>query len=86
MSRGVMSILSFQSRLIDRFVTRGEFDLMLLRPLEITFHFSCHRINVVGLVHLGIGTGYFLYGARLLALSGRRCTSPRYSSSLPAGP
>ena len=65
MSRGVMSILSFQSRLIDRFVTRGEFDLMLLRPLEITFHFSCHRINVVGLVHLGIGTGYFLYGARL---------------------
>ncbi|MCE2450347.1 MAG: ABC-2 family transporter protein [Candidatus Latescibacteria bacterium] len=65
MSRGVMSILSFQSRLIDRFVTRGEFDLMLLRPLEVTFHFSCHRINVVGLVHLGIGTGYFLYGARL---------------------
>ena len=60
-----MSILSIQSRLIDRFVTRGEFDLMLLRPLEVTFHFSCHRINVVGLVHLGIGTGYFLYGARL---------------------
>ena len=65
MSRGVMSILSFQSRQIGRFVTRGEFDLMLLRPLEITFHFSCNRINVVGLVHLGIGTGYFLYGARL---------------------
>ena len=37
MSRGVMSILSFQSRQIDRFVTRGEFDVMLLRPLEITF-------------------------------------------------
>ena len=38
---------------------------MLLRPLEIALHFSCNRINVVGLVHLGIGTGYFLYGARL---------------------
>ena len=64
MSRGVMSILSFQSRQIDRFVTRGEFDLMLLRPLEITFHFSFNRINVVGFVHLAIGVGYFLYGAR----------------------
>jgi len=65
MSRGVMSIISFQSREIDRFVTRGEFDLMLLQPLEMTFHFSINRINVVGLVHLGIGAGYFLYGARL---------------------
>ena len=65
MSRGVMSILSFQSRLIDRFVTRGEFDLLLIRPLDVTFQFSFNNINVVGFLHLIIGTGYFLYGARL---------------------
>ena len=65
MSRGVMSILSFQSRLIDRFVTRGEFDLLLLRPLNVTFHFSFNNSNIVGFLHLTIGTGYFLYGARL---------------------
>jgi ABC-2 type transport system ATP-binding protein len=66
MSPSVMSILSFQFRQIDRFVTRGEFDLMLLRPLEITFHFSFNQVNVVGFVHLGIGLGYFLYGADLV--------------------
>lgn len=68
-SRGVMSILSFQSRLIDRFVTRGEFDLLLLRPLQVTFHFSFNNINLVGFLHLGIGSGYFLYGARLAGLA-----------------
>jgi ABC-2 type transport system permease protein len=65
MSRGVMSILSFQSRQIDSYVTRGQFDLMLLRPLDTTFHFSFSGINVVGFLHLGIGTGFFLYGARM---------------------
>ncbi len=33
LSRGVMSVLSFQSRQIDEYVTRGTFDGMLLHPL-----------------------------------------------------
>jgi ABC-2 type transport system permease protein len=64
-SRGVMSILSFQSRQIDEYVTRGEFDRLLVRPLDVTFQFAASSINLVGFVHLGIGLGYFLYGAHL---------------------
>lgn len=64
-SRGVMSIISFQSRLIDRYVTHGEFDRLLVRPLDVTFQFSVNNINLVGFVHLTIGLGYFLYGAHL---------------------
>jgi ABC-2 type transport system permease protein len=65
LSRGVMSVLSFQSRQIDEYVTRGTFDGMLLHPLNTTFYFSFNGINVVGFVHMAIGTGYFLYGAQL---------------------
>ncbi len=64
-SRGVMSIISFQSRQIDRYVTHGEFDRLLVRPMGVAFQFAINRINVVGFVHLTIGLGYFLYGAHL---------------------
>ena len=66
MSRGVMSILSFQSRRIDMMVTRAEFDRLLLRPLDVTFQFSFNNVNLVGLLHLTIGTAYFIYGSRLV--------------------
>lgn len=65
-SRGVMSIISFQSRQIDNYVTRGEFDRLLVRPLDVTFQFAISGINVVGLVHFFIGIGYFIYGAHLV--------------------
>jgi ABC-2 type transport system permease protein len=64
-SRGVMSIISFQSRLIDRYVTRGEFDRLLTRPMDVTFQFAVNNVNLVGFVHLFIGLGYLLYGAHL---------------------
>lgn len=64
-SRGIMSIISFQSREIDEYVTRGEFDRLLVRPLDVTFQFAVNSINLVGFVHLVIGLGYFIYGAHL---------------------
>ena len=64
-SRGVMSIISFQSRLIDQYVTQGQFDRLLLRPLDVTFQFAINNINLVGFVHLSIGLAYFAYGAHL---------------------
>ena len=65
-SRGVMSILSFQSRLIDSMVTQGEFDRLLLRPLSVVFQFAVNHINLVGLVHLTIGLAYFGYGCHMV--------------------
>ena len=65
-SRGIMSILSFQSRQIDDMVTRGEFDLLLLRPLSVTFQFAANKINLVGLLHVYIGIAFFSYGAELV--------------------
>ena len=44
-SRGVMSIISFQSRQINRYVTQGEFDRLLVRPLDVAF-LTCPQLCI----------------------------------------
>ena len=63
-SRGVVQTLSFQSREIDAMVTRGEFDQLLVRPMNVTFQFAVNNIDLLGLAYVVVGPIYFAYGCQ----------------------
>ncbi len=64
LSHGLMVVLFIQTWWIDNFVVYGEFDRLMLRPLNVFFQFCVLRINFVGLTDLIPGVAIFWYGCR----------------------
>ncbi|MFH0878424.1 MAG: ABC-2 family transporter protein [Lentisphaerota bacterium] len=64
LSHGLMVLLFIQTWSIDQFVVQGDFDRLLLRPLDVFFQFCVARINFIGLTDLIPGIAIFAYGCR----------------------
>jgi len=67
LSHGLMVIFFIQTWGIDGFVVHGLLDRLLLRPLNVFFHFSVLYINFIGIIDLILGTIIFAYGCRQVA-------------------
>lgn len=66
LSHGLMVVFFIQTWFIEQWVVRGEFDRLLLRPLNVYFHLSVVFINFIGLIDLIPGTIIFGYACRQL--------------------
>ncbi len=64
LSHGLMVIFFIQTWGIQDWVIRGDFDRLLLRPLNVFFHFSVVYINFIGAIDLIPGSIIFAYGCR----------------------
>jgi ABC-2 type transport system permease protein len=62
-SHALSVIIFIQTWYIDGLVIHGEFDRMLLRPMNIYFQFCFHYINLIGLTDMLPGIIIFIYGA-----------------------
>lgn len=61
-SHGLQDLFFIQTRNIEGYVIYGEFDRMLLRPLDIFFQFCFGEINLCGIITLLPGVVIFGYG------------------------
>ena len=62
-SHALSIIIFIQTWYIDGLVIHGEFDRMLLRPMNVYFQFCVHYINLIGLTDMLPGIIIFIYGA-----------------------
>lgn len=60
-SHGIMITLAIQTWSIDDYVIRGEFDRMIVRPMNIFFQFLVTNVNFVGLLDILTGGIIFAY-------------------------
>ncbi len=64
LSHGLMVIFFIQTWGMQDWVINGEFDRLLVRPLNVLFHFSFVYINLIGVIDLIPGSVIFAYGCR----------------------
>ena len=69
LSHGLMMVFSVQNWWIETYVVQGEFDRMLLRPLNVFFQFSVTYINFIGLMDVLVGGTIFIYSCHLINLN-----------------
>ena len=69
LSHGLMMVFSAQNWWMESYVIRGEFDRMLLRPINVFFHFTVTYINIIGFMDVAVGTTIFLYGCKLIGFN-----------------
>jgi len=69
LSHGIMVVFSVQNWFLDRYVNRGEFDRMLLRPLNVFFQFSVSYVNIIGIMDVLVGLSVFIYSCVLVKFS-----------------
>ena len=62
-SHALSIIIFIQTWGIDGLVIYGEFDRMLLRPMNVYFQFCVYYINLIGLTDMLPGIIIFIYGA-----------------------
>lgn len=65
-SHAVMTIFTAQLWWMQNYIIRGEFDRMLLRPLNVYYQFLSSEINFIALMDLITGGVIFSYGCRLV--------------------
>jgi ABC-2 type transport system permease protein len=70
-SHGIMIILFIQTWNIENMVIRGNFDRLLLRPMNVFFQLIVSYINLIGITDLVPGIIIFLYGCKMVAF---QCT------------
>ena len=61
-SHALAVLIFIQTWGIDRLVIRGEFDRMLVRPLNVYYQFCIQRFNLIGLTDMLPGGIIFIYG------------------------
>lgn len=66
LSHGLMVMFAIQTWNIEGYVTRGEFDRMLLRPMNVFFQFITNYINFIGLTDIFTGGIIFAIGCKLV--------------------
>lgn len=66
LSHGLMVVFAIQTWNIEGYVTRGEFDRMLLRPMNVFFQFITNYINFIGLTDIFTGGIIFAIGCKLV--------------------
>lgn len=69
LSHGLMMVFSVQNWWIETSVVRGEFDRMLLRPINVFFQFSVTYINFIGLMDVLVGGTIFIYSCYLIGFN-----------------
>ncbi|SFT17084.1 ABC transporter permease [Paenibacillus sp. BC26] len=62
LSHGLSVIFFIQTWHIDNMVIRGDFDRMLLRPMNVFFQFVVNYVNFIGFIDLIPGFLIFFYG------------------------
>ncbi|MBW5445044.1 ABC transporter permease [Cohnella sp. CFH 77786] len=65
-SHGIMVVLFINTWHIDNMVINGQFDRLLLRPMNVFFQLVSSYFNFIGLIDLIPGTVVFLYGCHLV--------------------
>lgn len=65
-SHGLQIVFAIQSWYIEFYVTRGGFDRMLLRPMNVFFQFTFDYTNLIGVIDLLTGVVLFAIGCRLV--------------------
>ncbi|XEC93607.1 ABC transporter permease [Paenibacillus tarimensis] len=66
LSHGVMVVLFITTWHMDRMVTEGGYDRLLLRPMNVFFQLIASYFNFIGLIDLIPGVIIFLYGCHLV--------------------
>lgn len=69
LSHGLMVVFSVQYWFLDRYVNQGEFDRMLLRPVNVYFQFSVSYLNIIGIMDVIVGATIFAYSCSLIHFS-----------------
>jgi ABC-2 type transport system permease protein len=66
LSHGILVVLFINTWHMDSMVIHGQFDRLLLRPMNVFFQLVASYFNFIGLIDLIPGTIIFLYGAHLV--------------------
>ena len=69
LSHGIMIVVSVQSWFIEYYVVNGEFDRMLLRPMNVFYQFTFSNINLIGVFDIITGIIVFGIGCRLVGFA-----------------
>lgn len=64
LSHGLMVVLFIRTWHMESMVVYGEFDRMLLRPLNVFFQLTVNYVNLIGVFDIIPGIIIFLYGCR----------------------
>ncbi len=64
MSHGFSIVLFIQTWYMGSLLLHGEFDIFMLRPLNVLFQFLFLRFNLIGVTDLIPGTIIFIYGCQ----------------------
>lgn len=65
-SHGLMMVFSVQNWWIENYVLHGDFDRMIVRPLDVFFQFTVKYINIVGIMDVLVGLTIFVYGCHMV--------------------
>ena len=68
-SHGLQVIFFIQTWFVSDYVTNGDFDRYLLRPLNVFFQFIIQYVNLIGVLDLIPGIIIFLYGANAVGFT-----------------
>lgn len=66
LSHGILVVLFINTWHMDNMVIHGQFDRLLLRPMNVFFQLMASYFNFIGLIDLIPGTIIFLYGCHLV--------------------
>ena len=66
LSHGILVVLFINTWHMDSMVIHGQFDRLLLRPMNVFFQLVASYFNFIGLIDLIPGTIIFLYGCHLV--------------------
>ncbi|MCK4799230.1 MAG: ABC-2 family transporter protein [Spirochaetes bacterium] len=73
LSHGLQVVFFIQTWNMERFVVKGEFDRMLVRPMNVFFQFIIRNINLVGFTDMIPGTVIFLYASKQIGFVWNIC-------------
>lgn len=66
LSHGLKTMFFIQAHFIDHWVTQGEYDRLLLRPMNVFYQFMVGNVNLIGLLDLLPGAVVFFYACHLV--------------------
>ncbi|MFH1369517.1 MAG: ABC-2 family transporter protein [Elusimicrobiota bacterium] len=66
MSHGLVVIFFVQTWMIGRFIVRGQFDQILMRPMDAFYLFMVGTVNFIGIADLLPGIVVFIYACSLM--------------------
>lgn len=68
LSHGILVVFFINTWHIDNMVIEGNFDRLLLRPMNVFFQLIASYVNFIGLIDLIPGTIIFLYASHLVGM------------------